>query len=113
MELLKRKTHKYVGTYQHLDEWDEIGETTELSRKIVCEDTSEIEHPITEEAHVLVDAPKGTLPSDIRSALMDSYTMSGCHHEWDCCGCRSYRATEAKRVTGRLWCVRISSSRNY
>lgn len=55
------------------------------------------------------------LERQIKQSLSDTYTMAGCACEHDCCGCRSYYASYDKieRVTGDLWKVVISSSRNY
>lgn len=110
--LSRRLTQKYVGTYRHLDEWQEIGSYTVLST-----DTTpgkDLEESLTSVHMVLIDeeADKAGVVQ-IDRALHDEFTVSDCHHDYDCCGCRSFRTHEAKPITGRLWCVTVHSSRNY
>lgn len=114
--LSKRLTFSYVGDYSHLDEWEQIGSYEELGR-----DQLEVDHPgdITEPFrmahHILVtsDADRET----VRQALHDVFNHSGCAHDYDCCGCRSYQATNVvcviKGVRRSLWRVEVYSSRNF
>lgn len=110
-----RLTRKYVGTYKHLDEHETIGSLRRIGTEVVntdgpddgdCTDSRRHTH------HVIVEAP-GRSDDEISQALHDMHTSWGCAHEYDCCGCRSYMTTGATRVTGDLWCVEVSSSRNF
>lgn len=56
--------------------------------------------------------PHKEKPTVIRNALRNEFTSHGCHHEYDCCGCRSYYAS-FKQLTHRKWSVVVTSSRNY
>lgn len=117
IELSKRLTHTYVGTYQHLDKWQWLGSVDEIgSRELPDAEPDEADpcEPRAREVFVLVkDVADDVSESDIRQALHDTYTSWGCAHEYDCCGCRSYRAGDVERVTGNLWRVEVFSSRNY
>jgi hypothetical protein len=109
-----RLTHTYVGTYQHLDKWEDLGTVDEIGTRELPpseEDKADMTEPLGRELFALV---KSEAPEDqIRRALEDTYTSQGCAHDYDCCGCRSFSATDVKRVTGDLWRVEIHSSRNY
>ena len=134
--LEKRLTHKYVGEYQHLDQWATIGTIDEIGKRelpLSEEDECDPCDPKSWEIFVLVKPSPDLFERwtmlnleddpdldyfkwsqrEIRQALHDTYTQWGCAHEWDCCGCRSYHASEEKVVTGDLWRVVVSSSRNY
>ena len=136
MDLDVRLARGYVGTYQHLDKWMHIGSIDEIgSREIPLntEEEGDICGPLRRELFVIVKIDSADdiharwldEPSDpdakydewveqqIKRGLHDTYTQSGCHHEYDCCGCRSYHAGDIQRVTGDLWRVVMSSSRNY
>lgn len=113
-----RKTRTYVGTFQHLDEWQEIG-TAEIymtEAKHVGDDDGE-EPDFTEPMvqHGLVHFTKlndGVTQAQVLQALRDSFTKNDCHHEYDCCGCRSFTAS-AKHVAGPVYKLTIGSSRNF
>lgn len=113
-----RETHKYVGTYQHLDEWRDIGSYEQIGEKdldLIGEDDDACDpcEPLRRMVYVLVRAYDGVTDDEIKQALQASNTSAGCAHEYDCCGCRSYHASDAKRVTGDLWSFTVSSSRNF
>lgn len=114
LTLEKRLTHTYVGTYQHLDRWETIGTGDEIgSRELPLSEEEEEDYcePRRREVFILVKSDKPE--DDIKQALHDSYTQHDCHHEYDCCGCRSYYARDIKRLTGDLWRVEVYSSRNF
>lgn len=107
-----RKTHKYVGSYKHLDEHEDIGTYTQQSEiartsPIFLDDMTD-PRTVTK----FVSVVSSHLNDVIRQALEDTFSSRGCAHEHDCCGCRSYSAT-ASKVSAHLWCVVVSSSRNY
>ena len=133
-----RRTRKYVGTYQHLDKWEEIGTFDEIGRRAIPsqdeEDAYDPTEPKAVEIFCLVklasddelrklwiadkESPEDEGFSDwrdkqIERALLDTHTQRDCHHEHDCCGCVSHSAHEAECVTGDLWRVVVHSFRNY
>ena len=115
MELQIRRTHKYVGPYNHLDDWDTIGSAIVI--KSQTEDTQPDDDfdPCEPKKHVHlvhVEAP-GASDEQIKQALLDSFDHQGCSHEYDCCGCRSYSSDEAIPHAGSVWQVIVYSSRNF
>lgn len=114
-----RITHKYVGTYQHEDEWKVIGEYDILQSikwRKVDEDDYDPTEPMAVDYWVKV-TPEDATKEEVRKALKDSFTMGGCHHEYDCCGCRSYYAeTPVLLEVGvdcEVWKIKVHSYRNY
>ena len=113
--LERRDTHKYVGEYQHLDEWTQLGRVREVMRGEPTypdgnnyEDSYKVELLVKVELHEDADASD----DEVKLALADVYTSVGCGHEYDCCGCRSFWA-DAEHLKDDKWLVTISSSRNY
>lgn len=111
--LARKVTQDYVGTFDHLDDWEDIGEVAVLSHSTMETDPDDMCEPWIETMLVRVrpEAPD-TTEADIRAALQASFTRAGCHHEHDCCGCRSYRA-DAVHLKDADWMVTITSSRNF
>ena len=105
-----RKTHKYVGTYADLDDWEEIGTANVLSSS-----SRPLEDDITEptETKLLVEVSSSSPAVDIERALRSSFSRSGCAHEYDCCGCVSSHVTKVERQKGHQWLITINSSKNY
>lgn len=120
MEVLSiRKTHKYVGTYRYLDEWEDIGIIELMGQRVLSVDYEDpCEYTVTEKiVRVTCD---GVQPKEkIEQALRDTYTSHGCAHEYDCCGCWSTHVTGVKEQfpsasgLARIYTVTTSSSRNY
>jgi hypothetical protein len=109
IHLERRVTHRYVGEYQHLDEWQDVGRAKVFPpRKI--EDGNGHDDAGTYLMHAKI--PAGQDPEASRQALADRYTRWGCSHEYDCCGCLSTSA-KVKRLTPRTFSVLIRQSRNY
>jgi hypothetical protein len=109
IQLNRRLTHHYVGTYAHEDNWAGVG-TARLTppREVV-------------EGNGLDDGGTyirwATLPAgqDVEAsaqALEDTLSKHGCHHEYDCCGCRSV-STRVIHRHGRRLVLRIRVSFNY
>lgn len=117
-DLAIRETHKYVGTYSHLDEWRSIGSFEQIGHKVLPRneaEESDMCEPISEQHFVQVSIyeDEQATVKDIETALLDHFTKQGCHHEWDCCGCRSYSASQAVNLGGPIWRVDVESSRNF
>jgi hypothetical protein len=117
VEIELRKTRTYVGTFQHLDDWKAIGAATIYMREAEAADRDGEEPDFTEPMvqHGLVHfaaIQEGVTEGEIVQALRDTFTKNDCHHEYDCCGCRSFRAS-AKHVAGPVYKLTIRSSRNF
>lgn len=113
--LQRRVTHKYVGTYQHEDEWEDLGRVYTLAEgEPQYPEGDNLEDGYTQKIFVRVELHDGVDAdvSDIRRALNDCYTMWGCSHDYDCCGCRSYMGS-ATHIKDDLWMVDVHSSRNF
>lgn len=112
--LEQRLTFKYVGTYQHEDEWNVIGEAEAHLLPIVHLDETDPCDPTTRSGFALVRLADGQTADveTMRDAIRATFTSSGCHHEHDCCGCRSHHA-RVKHVKGRIFRLTITSARNY
>lgn len=103
-----RKTRSYVGTWRHLDEWEDVGEfdvvgewtTLQMDNaeestervKIVCVACDDVELAVR--------------------ALRDEFSSYGCSHDYDCCGCWSHYA-EAFHLKEDRYAVIVNSRRNY
>lgn len=107
-----RLTHRYVGEYQHLDDWSELGRFDVLAHSIVITDDEDICEPQRETLLVCVETYQPEPKDRIELALAQSNTAWDCGHEYDCCGCRSYSA-QAKHLGHNRYEVTIDSSRNY
>lgn len=113
-----RVTHKYVGSYQHEDEWKEVGAyVVTYTEKWKLEETDEFDptEPLKHVYHVQVDSHDDATVEEVSRALQDSFTKVGCHHEYDCCGCRSFYAKKPTSISDNnsVWLVEVNSFRNY
>lgn len=110
-------THKYVGSYQHEDQWKEVGtfEVANTERwKLDQEDEFDPTEPLKHIYYVQVyHTDDATVEEEVAQALRDSFTQVGCHHEYDCCGCRSFHAKKPVRLPDGEWQVEVNSYRNY
>lgn len=104
-----RLTHRYVGTWSHLDEWRDVGTAVLTPARAV------------EEGNGFDDGGTyirwATLPRSIDRdaacrALEDELSRHGCSHEWDCCGCASY-STRVLHRHGRRVVLETHVSFNY
>lgn len=110
-----RKTHKYVGTWADLDEWEDIGTVEELHSSSRIVDEEDPCQPTETLVEVRVDAP-GRKKPEIIQALYSTFSRHGCDHEYDCCGCWSWRVTDTPRRREHHenhWVFHMYSSRNY
>lgn len=105
-KLARRLTHKYVGTYRHLDEWEEIGTIEQIHREVEVHDDFQITT-----LWLIVDSDRPE--SEIEQAIRDHFNVSGCAHTHDCCGCTSSFVRSLVRRTGDLWKVEVYSYQNY
>lgn len=97
----RRMTHTYVGTFAHLDEWAHLGMLLVTPGRQVDEPEKRWEDP----AHGGSYMRWARLPAGLSKAQRNEWVRSleaslsrwGCHHEWDCCGCASYSTRVAHR----------------
>jgi hypothetical protein len=110
IHLEKCLSYRYVGTCSHLDRWQSVGRAKVFPARLVREPGKDIADCGT---YVLTaKIPAGQDPLASREALRDHFTSEGCHHDYDCCGCRSTWA-EVRRIAGRTFSVKLHVSRNY
>jgi hypothetical protein len=116
-----RLTHKYVGTYQHEDEWETLGEYEVLSSQ-KWKPIDDEEFDPTDTIKKFYEVVVRTYGSEhkveqITQALRDQFTKVGCHHDYDCCGCRSYYAEKPEFLyqeeDGLHYRLIVNSYRNY
>jgi len=112
LHLRRRLTHSYVGTWKHLDSWEYIC-TVKMTPWVVVEQPEDFDDATV--CHAWVTLPQGADRKNrdlaIR-AIEDTLSSHGCSHEWDCCGCASYRV-EVVRRQGRRVLVSSRMTRNY
>ncbi len=107
--LKKRLTHKYNDSAAHLDRWQHVGWVKLLAPRRVEEGNG---MDFTGVWASRVVAPVSLKHHDLRRAINDVLSYSGCSHDYDCCGCASASAT-VKRVSKREYTVSVSTYRNY
>lgn len=113
-DLSLRVSHRYVGTWRHLDQWRVIGVYNKIKSETINSDaTSEDICEPLDHVHSVQVIAAGATDEDIVKALTSEFTMVGCSHEWDCCGCRSYYANQVSKMADGRWEVRVHSSRNF
>lgn len=122
-ELSRRVTHRYVGAYDHFDEWEPVATYEVRAQGTLTppsgDDDADPCDPWTEVLHLRVLPEPGQTPATIADAICDQFTKAGCGHDYDCCGCRSYYCFEVfEQVTcpepGYLnFIALVRSSRNY
>lgn len=112
LNLSRRLTHKYVGAWKHLDSWEFIA-TAKKTPWVVVEQPEDFDGTTICDAWVTLPAGADRKNRAIVArALEDTLSSHGCSHEWDCCGCASYRAEVVLR-RGRRMLVRSYMTRNY
>ena len=114
LHLELRLTHRYVGTYRHLDEWRSLGSAPVILTppKMVDPGNGYDEGGTYLRWATLPRLPRRADRVDAARALEDSLSSWGCHHEYDCCGCASY-STLVVRSKGRRVLLRTTVGYNY
>lgn len=109
-----RLTHRYVDTYSHLDEWRSFGAAPArlTPPKMVDPGNGYDEGGTYLRWATLPRLPRRADRADAARALEDTLSSWGCHHEYDCCGCASYR-TLVVRSKGRRVLLRTTVGYNY
>lgn len=125
--LNKRLTHKYVGTYKHLDAHEEIAQYVVMNQTNMLDDDEDdpdpCDHRLTFLYLKITDIKEGLGEDSIADAIYDEFSAGGCSCEHDCCGCRSYTVVQAEKCKQfnygyrdadcQVWMVLVASSRNY
>ncbi|AJD82997.1 hypothetical protein PJWF_00104 [Achromobacter phage JWF] len=89
-----RKTHRYVGTFKHLDEHEYLGVAKVLRGRNIHRPDSYYDEPSHGPVRLFsVIVPRGADRKKWQEALMHTFSAWGCAHEYDCCGCASYSAS--------------------
>ena len=104
-----RLTHRYVGTWKHLDKWRDVG-TAVLTPAREIEEGNGLDEGGTYLRWATL--PRGIDRDAACRALEDSLSSHGCAHEWDCCGCASYN-TRVLHRHGRRVVLQTRVSYNY
>jgi hypothetical protein len=99
-----RKTHKYVGEYTHLDDWETVGLYRVISQRDLQE-ADEVGFDETRQYEMVVwvkPLKREALPDipQIKQALRSEFTHNGCACEHDCCGCISTRVGDVEDIGG-------------
>jgi hypothetical protein len=110
-----RLTHVYADTWRHEDKYENIGEysirTKDTYIKVEEDGSTDITEPM--KVIYLIDVESKADQLDVRRALAEMFTNIGCHHEYDCCGCRSFYAKAFPQDYNGLYRVEVNSMRNY
>lgn len=104
-----RLTHRYVGTFRHLDSWRDLGEAKVTPHREVAPGNGHDEGGTYIRWATL---PRGVDRDAACRALVDTFSRWGCSHEWDCCGCASY-TTRVLHRHGRRVALQTRVSFNY
>jgi len=104
-----RLTHRYVGTWKHLDEWRDVG-TAVLTPARAVEEGNGFDDGGT--YIIWATLSRGVDRDAACRALEDELSSHGCAHEWDCCGCASY-STRVLHRHGRRVVLETHVSFNY
>ena len=104
-----RLTHGYVGGWDHLDNWEPLG-TARLTPARVVRESNDYDEGRTYVRWATV--PAGQSVRLTARALADTLSRHGCSHDYDCCGCASYRTTVEHR-SGRRLVLKTRVSFNY
>lgn len=102
-------THRYVGTYSHLDDWRSIG-TAVLTPVREVDPGNGYDDGATYIRWATL--PRGMDREAACRALVHTLSRHGCHHEYDCCGCASY-STRVLHRHGRRVVLQTRVTRNY
>jgi hypothetical protein len=106
LTLSLRKSHKYTDSYASLDDWDDIGTVDLVSTQSTVDD-SDICEPTT---HIhIINVTSDSDKKDIEKALSNSFSHSGCSHEYDCCGCTSTYTDTIKHIHDDIWEITLKS----
>lgn len=107
--LQERVSYRYRDGWAHEDEWRSLGDAKVLPARCVRE-ADDFDDGGTYLRHAII--PRGMDPEAAKRALADTFSGSSCQHEWDCCGCASYRS-DVRRIGRRQFVIVTNVSFNY
>ena len=112
--LVMRQTHKYRDGWSSLDVWDVVG--TYVVRRRFVEVLPDDADPDAEPGTLLLvetrlNGKQAFTVEQVKRALEQTMSVSGCTHDWDCCGCVSSYA-RAVHQGKNDWRVTIEYTRN-
>ena len=118
MQTLKlRQSYKYQDPWNYNDTWKEVGEYEVIQSQKWVQVTEDMTEPMKQHYWVKVHPNLGVTDSEVRMALIDTFSHVGCHHDYDCCGCRSFYASNPEHLASDVdweeWKVTVNSMRNY
>jgi hypothetical protein len=108
--LERRLTHRYVGTYRHLDRWRSLGGVARITPYREVDAGNGYDEGGTYVRWATL--PRGVDRDAACRALEDALSRWGCAHEYDCCGCASY-TTRVQHRHGRRVVLKTRVSYNY
>ena len=106
INIYRRLTHKFSLGWSHEDEWETAAPVKILPLKLVA--STDDSDTFTQR----VIAPSSHRKTDLSRAIASTLSRSGCRHEYDCCGCISFRAT-VRRISAREYVARIVATPNF
>lgn len=103
-----RRTYKYRDGWSHMDEWGKPLKFKILGGRItrLAEQYDEVDTYVFR----AIGDKRGD-QAEQAQALRDTYSGSGCRHDYDCCGCVTRYAT-VRRLRPGVFFVRLSGYRN-
>lgn len=109
-----RKTHGYVGSYSHLDKWEDIGIAKVIShKKRLHRDDEDGSSSYTVQEIMTVKLDEGADKKLIKRAIHDTFSRSGCACQHDCCGCWSIHVRDVRKRIDGSYMVYIGAYQNY
>jgi len=113
------RTGGYRAQYDHLNSHKYIGDYAMLAsgkHDVVSDDDDDQDfcEPIGYNHLVRVKKVDDSVTDDeIKQAFYQEFSVSGCDHDYDCCGCRSFHAGPVEKVGETDWAITVHSSRNF
>ena len=113
LHLSLRLTHRYVGSYDHLDKWRDLPDPVRVTESRMVAEGNDLDAGGT---YIRWATLPGQLSRKKRDEMVrgleQTLTKWGCAHEWDCCGCPSF-STRAIHRKGRNVVLRTTVTYNY
>lgn len=105
----RRNSHKYNDSYRHLDSETFVATVKLTPPRVTVEGNGYDEgESYVQYGRIPANVNKGAL----LKALKDTLSKHGCSHEYDCCGCASYRVN-VRLIAPRRLMVFTKVSYNY
>ena len=112
LHVARHVTRKFVGTFRHLDAWDELGTIRHTPFRKVYNPARDEDLSDGPSYVAFARLPAGADVKEWCLAIEDSMSSHGCSHEYDCCGCASHYA-RVYPYRGRVVRISVGVSYNY